>query len=109
MKKLDQLGILFNIILTVVYVPLSLFSWLLQMASESTIGVTNLLYISLIDVFCVIAFLIPLLCIAAIVLSVVLRKKGYCVSSFVVQFVPLVIFILNIVLLAFAETLPAML
>ena len=41
MKKLDKVSAVFNIILGVTYIPLSLFSWLLQMASESTIDATK--------------------------------------------------------------------
>lgn len=107
MKKLDKIGTVFNIILGVTYIPLSLFSWLLQMASESTIDATNPLYITLIEIFCIISFIIPFLCIAGIIVSLILRKKGYSVSSFVVQFLPLVIFALNLILLYYAESVPA--
>ena len=104
MKKLDKIGAVFNIILGVSYIPLSLFSWLLQMASESTIDATNPLYITLIEIFCIISFIIPFLCIVGIIVSLILRKKGCSISSFVVQFLPLVIFILNIILLCVAES-----
>lgn len=106
MKKIDKLSRLFNIILGVIYIPLSLFSWLLQMASESTTDATNPLYVSLIEIFCIISFIIPLLCIVGIIVSVILRKKGFSISSFVIQFLPLAIFILNLILLCFAESIP---
>ena len=107
MKKLDKIGKIFNVILGITYIPLSLFSWLLQMASEITMEATNSIYITLINVFCVVCFIIPLLCIAGIIVSVILREKGYSKSSFIVQFVPLAIFILNIILLCIAESIPA--
>lgn len=107
MKKIDKIGRIFNWILGAAYIPLSFFSWLLQMASEGTLDATNPLYINLIEIFCMIAFIIPLLCVAAIVMSVVLRRRGHSMLSFVIQFLPLVIFILNLILLAFAESLPA--
>ena len=107
MKRIDRIGKFFNLFLGILYIPLSLFSWLLQMASESTMGATNPLYINLINIFCVIAFLIPLLCMAGILLSIVFRRKGRSVFSFVIQFLPLVIFLLNLLLLAVAESLPA--
>lgn len=107
MKKIDNSGRSFAFILGLIYIPLSFFSWFLQMASESTIDATNPLYINLIEIFCIIAFIIPFLCIAGIIISVVLRKRGYSKLSFVIQFLPLVIFILNLILLAFAESLPA--
>ena len=107
MKKLDKIGKIFNIILGVTYIPLSLFGWLLQMASESTIDATNPLYITLIEIFCIISFFVPLLCIVGIVISIILRKKGYSKSSFIVQFIPLVIFILNLILLFVTDFIPA--
>ena len=106
MKRIDRIGKIFNFILGILYIPLSLFSWLLQMASESIIDAANPLYINLINIFCVIAFLIPLLCMAGILLSIVFRRKGRSVFSFVIQFLPLVIFLLNLLLLAVAESLP---
>ena len=96
----------FNIVLGVVYIPLSLFSWLLQMASEGTIDATNPLYITLIEIFCIISFIIPFLCIAGIIISVIFRKKGYSKCSLVIQFLPLVIFALNLMLLCYAESMP---
>ncbi len=107
MKRIDRIGKFFNLFLGILYIPLSLFSWILQMASERTMGATNPLYINLINIFCVIASLIPLLCIAGILLSIVFRRKGCSVFSLVIQFLPLVIFLLNLLLLAVAELLPA--
>lgn len=104
MEKIDKVGRVFNIILSVTYIPLSIFSWLSQMASESTIGATNPLYISLIEIFCAVSFIVPLLCIAGIIMSVVLRKKGYSIIAFIIQFFPLLIFVLNLILLYFAES-----
>ena len=107
MNEIDKAGRILNWILGAIYVPISFFSWLLQMASEGTIDATNPLYITLIEIFCIISFIIPFLCIAGIIVSLILRKKGYSISSFVVQFLPLVIFILNIILLCIAESIPA--
>ena len=107
MKRIDRIGKIFNSILGILYIPLSLFSWISQMASESTMGATNPLYINFINIFCVIAFLFPLMCIAGILLSIVFRRKGRSVFSIVIQFLPLVIFLLNLLLLAVAESLPA--
>ena len=106
MKRLDKIGKIFNIALGILYIPLSLFCWLLQMVSESTMGANNPLYISLINIFCIIAFLIPFLCIAGICLSVILRRKEHSVLSFIIQFLPLVVFLFNLLLLAVIESLP---
>ena len=107
MQKIEKISKVFNIVLGVVYIPLSLFSWLLQMASEGTIDATNPLYITLIEIFCIISFIIPFLCIAGIIISVIFRKKGYNKCSLVIQFLPLVIFALNLMLLCYAESMPA--
>ena len=106
MKKIDKISKTSNIVLGVLYIPLSLISWLLQMVSESTMDATNPLYIGLIDTFCVVAFVIPLLCITGIVLSKVLREKGHSIWSFVIQFIPLIVFVVNLLLLVFAESVP---
>ena len=109
MKKLDKACKVFNIVLGILYVPLSLFSWLLQMASESTIGATNPLYITLIGISCVISFCIPFLCVGGMIASVKLRRKGHSKLAFGIQFIPLVVFVLNMILLGCAELVPAVL
>ena len=104
-QKIVKIGNAFRWILGILYIPLSLFCWLLQMASEGAIGATNPLYILLIDMFCVIAFIIPLLCVATMVVSVLLRETRHWILSLVIQFVPLGIFLLNWILLTVAESL----
>lgn len=103
MKKPDKAYRVCHAVLCVLYFPLSFFSWLMQMASESAIGVTNMLYVVLIDIFCVISFLIPLLCVGGILLSRFLWKKERSVAAFVVQFIPLAVFVLNLLLLALTD------
>ncbi len=74
-KKLDRVGYVFNIVLSIVYIPISWFSWLLFMASEATIDATNPTFIILINIFCWITLLIPFLCFLGIFISVRFRKK----------------------------------
>ena len=107
MKKLDKAGFICNTILSILYIPVSFFSFLSFMASELTIGSTNRVFIILINIYCLISMLIPLFCIAGILISVILRKKGHSVLSFAVQFLPLIIFGVNLLLLVVAESLPA--
>ena len=107
MKKLDKAGFICNTILSILYIPVSFFSFLSFMASELTIGYTNRVFIILINIYCLISMLIPLFCIVGILISVILRKKGHSVLSFVVQFLPLIIFGVNLLLLVVAESLPA--
>lgn len=106
MKKFDIVGLVFNIVLGTLYIPFSIFCWFLMMASESTIDATNPAYINLVNIFCTVSFLIPLLCAACIALSFVLRIKKHRVISFLIQFLPIVVFGLNLALLHFAELLP---
>ena len=107
MKDINKASTTLNWILGVIYIPLSFFSWMLQMASEGTIDATNPTYIGLINVFCTIACVIPLLCAMGIVISVILRKRGHYISSIIVGFLPLLVWIGNFLLLAFAESFSA--
>ncbi len=106
MKRLDIWGIVFNIVLGVLYIPFSFFCFLLLMASEATIGATNPIYICMIDIFCFVDFFIPLLCLVGIALSIWFRKKGYSILSFVIQFLPLIVFVLNFVFGFFTDFIP---
>lgn len=106
MKKLDKLGVVFNIVLGIFYLPFSFFCFILLMASELTIGATNPVYIRMIDIFCFVDFFIPLLCLVGIALSIWFRKKGYSILSFVIQFLPLAVFALNLVFLFVTDFIP---
>ena len=102
--KLSRITKFTNIVLALLYVPFSIYCFLLQMASESTLGAVNQLYITLIETFSLVTAFIPVFCIIGIVLSVILRKKGCFKLSFAVQFLPVIIFALNMVLLSVAES-----
>ena len=102
--KLDKITIILNVILSILYIPFSLFSWLLAMASESTFVVTNKTYILLINVFCYITLTIPFICILSILLSFIFRKQQKSVLSFVIQFLPIMVFFMNLGLLFFTES-----
>lgn len=97
MKKLDKIGTVFNIVLAIAYIPLSLFSFLMQMLSETTIGATNPWYIVLVEIIRAIALVVTLLCPVAIAASVILRIKGCSKASFITQFIPLALFVLNMI------------
>ena len=109
MKKIDKVSKILSWIFGILYIPLSFFSWLLVIASDLTIDATNPLYIGLIDAFCIITFSITFLCIASAFVSKVLRTRGKNLAAIIVLCLPLVIFLLNLILLAFAETLPRIL
>lgn len=103
MKRLDKIGRICNIILSAIYIPLSFLSLMLFMASEIEIGLTNRVSIIMINIFSYITLLIPLLCVGSIFLSIWFRRRGYSIWSFVVQFLPIVVFLINQVFLFIAE------
>ena len=102
MNKSDKAYRACHTALCILYFPLSLFSWLMQMASESAIGVTNMLYVVLVDIFCGISFAIPFWGIGGLLLSRKLKRKE-SKWAFAVQFVPLAVFVLNLLLLMVAD------
>ncbi len=108
MKKLDIIGIISNVVLSIFYIPFSFFSYITLMASETAIGATNPWYIYAIDFWCFLEFFIPLQCFAAIILSVILRIKKHSVPSFLVQFAPIAAFALNLLLLFIIDFIPKM-
>ena len=108
MKKIDKISTIFNIVLGVLYVPLSFFCLLLQMASDGTVGATNPLYIQMNRIFCMAVLTVPFFCVAGIILSIVFRKKGWHVWSFIIQFLPIVVFGLDLVFLGFTNYIPRM-
>ncbi len=93
--KLDITGIVFNILLGIVYVPLS---W---------VGISTVFFADSIDrvplpeqlfIFFLIllGLSLPCLSIVSIGLSVLFRKSGKKVLSFLIQFLPLVVFLIMI-------------
>ena len=96
MKKSKKVGYVLNIILAILYIPMSLFSFLLGMVSEVVMDATNQIFISLIHISSCVAMLVPIFCFVGILFSIRCRKKGYIVWSFVLQFLPLVIFCVNL-------------
>lgn len=92
-SNLDKAGIAFNIILSVAYLFLYFMSIITSMTygnpySTQFGGIMGTSTQSF-------EFAVPLICIISIALSVILRKKGNSKTSFLIQFFPLVTFILN--------------
>ncbi len=96
MKKTERVGYVLSIVLTILYIPISLVSFLLGMLSEAVMDTTNQVIIGLINFSSCVAVLVPIFCFVGILLSIRCRKKGYIVWSFVLQFFPLVIFCVNL-------------
>ena len=100
MRVLDKITFVLNIVLGILYVPLSGFSLLLLMASEGNEGKSEWFHM-LLKVFGYSVISIPLYCILAIVLSVIFRKKGKSLLAFLIQFLPILVFALNLIFLKY--------
>ena len=96
MKKSERVGYVLSIVLAILYVPVSLFSFLLGMLSEVVMDSTNQVILGLIHYLSCVAMLVPIYCFVGILFSIRCRKKGYIVWSFVLQFLPLIIFGVNL-------------
>lgn len=85
-SKLDKAGIAFNIILSVAYLFLYFMGVINFMADGKSYNT---------EFGEIMRFAVPLVCIISIALSVTLRKKGNSKISFLIQFFPIVAFLLN--------------
>ena len=106
MKKLDRAGAALNRILGIAYVPFLLFSFLMGMGSDAAAGATHPLYVFLYNAVSYIMPISGLLTIPAIFLSVSWRREGRSIPSFIVQFAPLILFGIGLLMMAAADTLP---
>ena len=92
-NKLDRMSFIFNIILSVCYVPISLFGFFSVFAADSMSMHTEFIQ-KIIEIMIVIGLMIPHASILSILFSVILRKKGKSVLGFIIQFIQLVLFII---------------
>ncbi|HCT65099.1 MAG TPA: hypothetical protein DIC60_07570 [Lachnospiraceae bacterium] len=92
-NKFDRIGKILNIGLSVFYIPFSLFSMTVGIFIWDS-PIKNELDKSTRTIVSNVSLPMPLICIASIVLSVILRKNGLSKLSFFVQFLPIVIFML---------------
>lgn len=96
-SKLGTATVITNILLCLLYVPLSimgLFGAMLADNPPDHILARGLLFAAI-----MLSVYIPAFCVASIALSVIFRKKGKTLLSFFIQFAPLLIFTLVFVLL----------
>ena len=94
--KLDKLGFVFNIILAFLYVPMSLYGIFSVFAADSMFMYSEAVR-KIIEIMITIGITLPFVSVLAIVLSVILRKKRKRILSFIIQFIPLVLFVVMIV------------
>lgn len=87
-----------NIILTCLYIPLSLFCSLCYMATDGLIDESNVTIIVLTNIFCYIGLFMFVFAILSIVLSHVFYKKNLVKLSYFIRFIPIYLFVIMIIL-----------
>ena len=79
MKKAERVGYVLSIVLTILYILVSFFSFLLGMLSEVVLDTTNQIFINLINILSCIAMLVPIFCFFwNIVVHKMQKKRLYC-------------------------------
>ena len=94
--KLDKIGFIFKIILSILYVPMSLYGIFSLFASDSMFMYSETIQ-KIIEFMITIGITMPFSSVICIVLSVVFRKKGRRILSFTIQFIPLILFVIMVV------------
>ena len=94
--KLDKIGFIFNIILSILYVPMSLYAIFSLFVSDSMFMYSETIQ-KIIEFMITIGITMPFSSVICIVLSVVFRKKGRRILSFTIQFIPLILFVIMVV------------
>ncbi len=102
-NSLDKKGVIFNIILSVVYVPLSIMGVFTIFFWDAPTTNYSELKILLLDIVTWIGLFIPLLSIASIFTSAIARKRGKSKFSFIIQFLPILAFVVMLILMFFMD------
>ena len=104
-STLDTAGVFLNILLSLLYVPISLYGIFSVFAADSmslySAGVQKV-----IELMIGIGVSLPFASILSIMTSVALRRKGISVLSFAIQFVPLLLFVIMIVVFELVSRIP---
>ena len=95
-NSLDKLSFIFNIILSILYVPMSLYGIFSLFAADSMFMYSKTIQ-KVIELMITIGTTLPLASVIGIVLSVVFRKKGKRILSLIIQFIPLMLFVIMVV------------
>ena len=104
--KLDRIGKFFNWILGILYIPWAFISSLMGMVSEGFMEANNPVLLTLIDIICGISLVNALLCLFAVPVAVLLKRKGYSLLSLSITFLPLTLALLSFGLLAITDLIP---
>jgi len=102
-NSLDEKGVIFNIVLSCIYVPLSIAGVFTIFFWDAPTTNYSELKILLLDIITWIGLSIPLLSIASIFTSAITRKRGKSKFSFIIQFLPILIFVVMIILMFFMD------
>ena len=95
-NKLDKIGLVLNIILSVIYVPISLFGVFSVMIADAMHMYSETVKIIL-SFMIYLGISLPIISIVSIALSVFFRKKGKSVLSFFLQFIQLFVFAIIVI------------
>ena len=99
--QLDKKGYVTNIILSAIYVPLSIIGVFTIFFADAPTTDYSALKEMLLNIVFYIGLSIKLLSIVSIFTSVVARKRGKSRFSFIIQFLPIPIFIIMMILVFF--------
>jgi len=102
-NSLDKKGVVFNIVLSCIYVPLSIAGVFTIFFWDAPTTNYSELKILLLDIITWIGLSIPLLSIASIFTSAITRKRGKSKFSFIIQFLPILVFVVMIILMFFMD------
>ena len=102
-NSLDKKGVIFNIVLSCIYVPLSIAGIFTIFFWDAPTTNYSELKILLLDIITWIGLSIPLLSIACIFTSAITRKRGKSKFSFIIQFLPILVFVVMIILMFFMD------
>lgn len=102
-KSLDKKGVVFNIVLSCIYVPLSIAGVFTIFFWDAPTTNYSKLKILLLDIITWIGLSIPLFSIASIFTSAITRKRGKSKFSFIIQFLPILVFVVMIILMFFMD------
>ena len=98
--KLDRLGVVFNVVMGALYIPLSLIGVMSVFAADSINAYSQSLQMFVKFLICC-GVMMPFISLFGIGLSIVFRKEGKTVPSFVVQFIPLAVFLIMFISFGF--------
>ena len=101
--SLDERGVLLNIVLSIIYVPMSFAGICTAFFTDDLSAFSSLQKDMLYDVIGL-GISIPVISIISILASVILRKRGMSKAGFYIQFLPIIVF-LGMVIMFFVTSL----